>query len=159
MPGISFANAPGWLQWVIAGVVVVGALTALSVLGRKAWQINRAAVAAVDLINSLPGRLTRIDDTLAAQDLKIEEIHHQTHENDGGSIKDGLKRVETQQKSMLTTQKTMLANQTRMERGIKGLYDRADVTDAKAVELRQDLEDTGPVQPTTRRKPPKGRTP
>ena len=152
MPGISFANAPSWLQWVVIAVVIIGALTALSVLGRKAWQINRGAVAAVDLINGLPGRLTRIENTLAAQDIKIEEIHHQTHENDGGSIKDGLKRVETQQKAML-------GNQTRMERGIKGLYNRADITDAKAIEPRQDLEDTGPIKPITRRRPPKGRTP
>lgn len=152
MPGIDFSHAPTWLQWVVGGVVVSGALVAFSALGHKAWQINRAAIAAVDLINSLPGRLTRIDDTLAAQDLKIEDIHHQTHENDGGSIKDGLKRVEAQQKSML-------ANQTRMERGIKGLYKRADVTDAKALELRQDLEDTRPIKPIIPHRPSKEREP
>jgi len=141
----------GVAAW-IAGIAA--ALLGLFGLARKLWQLNSAVVSTVNLIGGLPARLDKIDETLAAQDEKIEEIHHQTHENDGGSLKDANKRVETKLGDVAKTQKSMIATQARMERGIKGLYDRVDVTDERARELRKDLEDTRPVKPRARAQKP-----
>ena len=56
--------------------------------------VNGAKIFAA--VNGLPDFIARTDATLAAQDVRIGEIHHETHTNDGSSIKDAVQRIETQ---------------------------------------------------------------
>jgi len=99
-----------WLTVAAWVTGIGGAALLLTGVVRKLWQFNKAVVSTVELISGLPARLDRIDATLTAQDTKLAEIHHETHENNGSSIKDSVHRVEN--------------SLDRVERGVKGLYDR-----------------------------------
>lgn len=126
--------------WVACAVVVIVAFV-------KAWPWFRKAFKLVDALTGLAEfipetkatlesqgeQLDQIKGTLTAQTAKLLEIHHETHENNGSSIKDSVHRVEN--------------SLDRVERGVKGLYDRMD-----AAEL--EIERTRPPMSTRRRKPP-----
>jgi hypothetical protein len=99
----------------------------------KAWPLIRNFVQIVDALVSLPGFIKQTTDyqtktttTLTAQSKSLTEIHHETHNNDGSSIKDTVDRIEL---------------------GVKGLYERVDgleAADAKQVDRLDELEHTKP---------------
>lgn len=127
----SFQGLPVWLQdvLIIAGCLIL--IAAIIGFVRKTWPVLKAFVLTVISLQTLPAfmesttttlkaqnatlaaqddRQVAISNLLDAQDLKIAEIHHETHENNGTSIKDSQHRTEL-----------ALA---RVEKGVKGLYDR-----------------------------------
>ncbi len=104
---------------------------------RKLWPVLRKFVRTIESLDDLPQFMVTTAATLADQDTKIDEIHHQTHDNNGSSIKDSNKRIETR-----------LA---RVEEGVKGIYGRLDTADQDRAELREDLEQTKPRSPARKR--------
>ena len=62
--------------------------------------VNFATI--VDAVQGLPEFIKRTDEGMAAQSKKIDGIYHETHKNDGSSIKDST---------------------VRLEQGVAGLYD------------------------------------
>ena len=90
----------------------------------KGWPTIRKFVAFIDALFSLPAFIARTDITLQAQDVKIEQIHHEVNYNNGSSVKDAVARVEL---------------------GVKGLYDRVDAADRADAEIREELENTRPA--------------
>jgi hypothetical protein len=135
---ISYSDLPSWAQWLVVLAIIIGAIVGIIALARKVWPLIARIVHTLDDLDSLPQFMVTTAATLAAQDQQLQDIHHQTHENGGGSLKDGLKRV---------------------EKGVAGLYARVDATDKDLIQLRTDLENTKPV--VRKRKPPtpKGETP
>lgn len=117
--------------------IVVLVLVLLFVLGRgifRAWPTIKQFVLTVNAITGLPEFMDRTDATLAGQDQKIAEIHHEVHFNNGTSVKDAATR----------TEKAV----GRVERGVKGLYKEIEVLKAVDAVLRSDLEKTQPKHPT-----------
>ena len=94
------AAAP-WLVWLIDAGVIVSALTAIIRFGPPAWRTASRFVATINALAELPEALIEQADfrlrttaTLAAQDVKIEEIHHEVNYNNGSSVKDAIERIE-----------------------------------------------------------------
>lgn len=69
--------------WIVALIAVV-----LFVV--KMWPLVTKFVATVNALADLPAQLSKID-TIESQ---VKEIHHETHFNSGGSIKDATVRIE-----------------------------------------------------------------
>lgn len=87
----------------------------------KGWPKIRAFVRLVDSLADLP-------EFMETTTRKLEEVHHETHLNNGGSIKDSTIRTE--------------AAVERVEIGMKAVYDELTAADQK---LREDmLERTTP---------------
>lgn len=103
---ISVAQAVLWVLGVLAIITFVV----------KVWPKLRALVKLVDALAILPAFIERTD-------TKLAEIHHETHNNDGSSIKDSVDRIEL---------------------GVRGLYNRTDALEAADTKLREDLENTRP---------------
>lgn len=94
------------------------------------WPFLRKVMDFTSTLGKLAEFMVRTDNTLADQDVKIESIHHETHHNNGSSLKDAQKRTEEAVE--------------RIELGVKGLYDRVDASDKSDQELRDELERTRP---------------
>lgn len=108
---------PVWadLFGTVTAVEVIAWLVAAALLVliiRKTWPWFRKAVRLVDALAELPDFMERTDQ-------RIKEIHHEVHYNDETSVKDAVSRVEL---------------------GVKGLYERAEDAAAAAEKVRQDLE-------------------
>jgi hypothetical protein len=105
LDGVTLLDAALWVA-VIAGLLLV-----LRKVGPWFVAFARAVLSTVTLIDSvkgLPAFIERTDKTLetqnetldahgktlAVQDEKIADIHHETHTNNGSSIKDAVVRVE-----------------------------------------------------------------
>ena len=151
MPGISFANAPGWLQWVVIGVVIIGAIATVIGFTTKAWSLLTKFVAKTVALDDLPQFIKDSEDwrretqvTLSSQDRALAAIKHEVEYNNGSSVKDAIKRVE--------------GTSERLEEGIAGLYDRVNASDVTAQHLHDEIEQTKPAT-TRRRKPPTKETP
>ena len=135
---------PAWfIEWAesvnLWGILLIlgGAITLIwgaVAFVKKGWPWLKAFAKAVintaqiiDSVKGLPDFIERTDAanadvraTLAGQDKKIAEIHHEVHYNNGSSVKDAVRRVET---------------------GVAGLYDEiADLKEADAA-IRRDMED------------------
>lgn len=100
--------------WIAAVALLIGVVV-------KLWPFIRNAVAIVDALVKLPD--------LAKQ---VAEIHHETHTNDGSSIKDGVGRIEA---------------------SLEGLHGRTDELErnvaslAKAdIEIRDQIDHTQPKE-------------
>ena len=144
MPGISFANAPGWLQWVVIAVVIIGAIATVIGFATKAWPLFKKFVDTIAALDDLPqfikdsedwrrdtkAALDKTQATLSAQDRSLAAIKHEVEYNNGSSVKDAIARV---------------------EKGVAGLYERADASDVTAQHLHDELEQTKPAP--RRRKP------
>lgn len=109
--------------WVIGFLAVVGFLV-------KSWPKIRAFVKIMDSLAALPQFMADTTKTLASQDTKIGDIHHEVRYNNGTSVKDGLDRV---------------------EKGVAAINIRLDTADKDRKELREDLESTGPHPPARKR--------
>jgi len=88
---------PVWLQVIL---VVFGTLAAL-LAGIRAipplWHFVEQFVQAVHFLTVLPS-------VIEDQNRKIEDIHHETHPNSGGSIKDAVNRIEAAQSDIRDAQ-------------------------------------------------------
>ncbi|MFE4469562.1 hypothetical protein ACFRFH_12175 [Leifsonia sp. NPDC056824] len=109
MPSLDFSHAAPWLQW------VVGAIAVLAFIGTgfglikgipAGWRVLSTFVTTMNSLADLPDELakqrrfrSRTTQTLAAQDRKIDTIHHEVNYNNGSSVKDALGRVEKEQKA------------------------------------------------------------
>lgn len=76
---------------VVGWVLGVAGLIGFAV---KSWPWVKKFVGWVDALFSLPTFMTDVRTTLADQDAKIADIHHETHFNNGSSIKDATGRIE-----------------------------------------------------------------
>lgn len=103
--------------------VVIVALYVISRLLMRFWPWLRKVMELTAALSQLPTFMAATTATLAAQDTKIEEIHHEVNYNNGGSVKDAVSRVEL---------------------GVKALFDRADASDQADIDLREELERTHP---------------
>lgn len=131
---VSLFDAILWLAAVVAVFLFV----------KRGWPAVKkfanalfAFVKIVDSVAGLPAFIERTDDTLAeqtetlavqgdtleAQDVKIQEIHHELSWNQESSVKDAVRRVEM---------------------GIKGLYDEVDKLHAADDLMAADIEHTQP---------------
>lgn len=135
-------NPPPWLVaflqsvnlwdaalWTFGAIAFVAAAWAFA---RKAWPALRAFARAVltlaqliESLRGLPAFIVRTDATLAAQDARIGEIHHELHPNSGTSMNDALRRV---------------------EEGVAGLYTAVDDLAAVDDRLWSELENTHPTE-------------
>jgi hypothetical protein len=120
-----------------AVVWIVGALAVLTFVV-KAWPFIRNTFRILDALVRLPDVMEKVDDMTA----QVSEIHHEVHYNNGSSVKDAVRRVETKL--------------GRVEEGVAGLYERADASDRADADLRRELENT---HPPIKRRPPKKETP
>jgi hypothetical protein len=121
---ISVFQAVGWALGI---AVVLGLII-------RAWPKIRALVALIDSLTGLQKFMLDTTTTLTDQNTQIAEIHHETHKNDGSSIKDAVIRSEQAIE--------------RVELGVKGLYERADQSDQSDREIRDELERTRPKKET-----------
>ena len=111
---ISVLQLVGWIVGIIAVLV----------FAYKAWPVLRGFVKLVENLQSLPTFMNDTTATLKAQDAQIGDIHHEVKYNNGSSVKDAIRRVES---------------------GVKGIYARLDSADQDREDLRHDLEDTRPL--------------
>ena len=83
--------------------------------------INWAAIAAA--LNGLPEFIERTDQRLGSHSQKIDGIYHETHKNDGSSIKDAVGRLEV---------------------GVAGLHQKIKALQDTDAVLRAEIENTNP---------------
>ncbi|WP_336632096.1 MULTISPECIES: hypothetical protein [unclassified Microbacterium] len=101
-------NAPPWLVELLGGISVWDAVVWLAGLAALAWFVKhrgwRGVVAfARGIINSaellaavqgLPEYIKRADERHVRLETKVDGIYHETHNNDGSSVKDSVDRIE-----------------------------------------------------------------
>lgn len=137
MPSLNFGDAPAWLQWLLAVAAVLafigGGIRAIP----PVWRFVSRFVSTVNELAELPGELAELrkfrsdtavtlsdqNTTLAKQDKKIAEIHHEVHFNNGSSVKDATARI---------------------EKGVAGLYEEIDALKDADADMRRDFENTQP---------------
>jgi len=102
-------HVPDWLAGFLSQVTVLDALLAIAVIAaavifikKKGWRtvvalahgvINFAQV--LEAVQGLPGYIERADARHERLEQKVDAIHHETHQNDGSSIKDAVGRIES----------------------------------------------------------------
>jgi len=102
MPSLNFGEAWPWLQWIIAAMAIIGFIGGAIRVIPSAWRVVSRMVTTINALSDLPDELklqaefrdetkTRFDE----QDKQISEIHHEVHYNNGSSVKDATKRIET----------------------------------------------------------------
>ena len=114
-------TVPDWLKFLLAdtsalqlvfwAVAIVALITALV----RLWPFLKNAVQIVDALVQLPALAKRV----TAMQGQINSIHHETHTNNGTSIKDALGRV---------------------EEGVSGLHGRMDDVDRQLTSLAREDE-------------------
>ncbi len=133
LDGISLWDALLWLGLLIATGIFIYKKGWRSIVAIARGIVNSAEILAA--VQGLPGYIDRADARAADADerharleKKVDGIYHETHNNDGSSIKDSVDRIEL---------------------GVKGLYPRVDVVEEKVAalgaaddEIRAELEDT-----------------
>lgn len=129
---ISLWQAIGWAAGFIGLVIVVVWFK------RKGWPwllafaqaiLNTAQI--IDSVKELPDFIKRTDATLQQQNESIASIHHETHNNDGSSIKDSVDRIEL---------------------GVKGLYPRIDALESADASHEKHFQE---IDERTQPRPPK----
>lgn len=133
MPSLNFGDAPPWLQWLLAVAAVVAFITGAIRAIPPAWKFVSRFVTTVNELAELPEELGELRKfradtgvTLAKQDQRIAEIHHEVHFNNGSSVKDATARI---------------------EKGVAGLYEEIDNLKSTDAEMRRDFENTKPHKP------------
>lgn len=120
-------------QTVVTISVLIVALFVITQFLIRFWPWLSKIIALFDALGQLPAFIQRTDNAIA-------DIYHEVKYNNGSSVKDAQRRTEDAV--------------ARIELGVKGLYDRADKSDAADIELRREMEDTRPnVKTPPPRKP------
>ena len=146
-------GAPSWLiAWLegvsVWDVILIGAFIVALVffIKNKGWRTAKAMAKGILYAAEILEAVQDSPDFQKRIEAKVNEIHHETHTNDGSSIKDAVGRVE----------KTA----ERLEEGVAGLHGRLDPVEAdlalvkEAVaqlqsadeEIRAELEQTQPKE-------------
>ena len=135
-------DTPSWLVTFLDGVSVwdavlcVAGIIAVAVfIRKKGWRsivavargiVNSAQI--LEAVQGLPAYIERADQRHDRLEEKVDGIYHETHKNDGSSIKDAIGGVED---------------------GVAGLHGRMDTVEADIkmlretdAELRAEIEDT-----------------
>lgn len=143
MPSLDFTHAWPWLQWVIAVAVVVGLIgTAIRVIP-AVWKGVSRFVTTINSLGDLPEFIQRTDAAIQKQNRQLDGIYHETHRNDGSSIKDSTVRLETAVEGVH-------ARLDRVESGVAGLYGKVDELEASDVSTGDklaEIERTIPKRP------------
>lgn len=133
LDSVSVWDAVVWMGLAGAGVWFIYKKGWRSIIGFAQGLINTAEILAS--VQGLPAYIERADARAADADArhdrlegKVDGIYHETHNNDGSSIKDSVDRIEL---------------------GVRGLYGRVDTVEEKVGalsaaddEIRAELEDT-----------------
>lgn len=82
------------IAWVVIAVIVI-------LFTWKIWPLISKAVRAIDALGGLSDHMEVTNTAIAGlttdfgkMKASVDEIHHETHKNDGSSIKDAVKRIE-----------------------------------------------------------------
>lgn len=105
-----------------AAIVLVLGLIVIVPIVVKVWPFISNGVAIVNTLVKLPELVTKIEgfnQGLTALKAQVSEIHHETHRNDGSSIKD------------LTV---------RIEESLRGLHGRMDAVESDTKEIRAQID-------------------
>lgn len=78
------------IAWLVIGVIVILFLW-------KIWPLISKAVRSIDALGTLEQHMIKTNAKLKEMDTRLAEIHHETHKNDGSSIKDAVTRIENKQ--------------------------------------------------------------
>ena len=112
-------TAPGAVN-VWQSVATISALIAgLYVLTRfliRFWPWLKKVIAFFDALAQLPVFMVDTNKTMAEQNAKLADIHHEVHYNNGTSVKDAMDRVEL---------------------GVKGIYHRLDGLEESVEDLHE----------------------
>lgn len=96
------------ILWLVAVGLLIGLLI-------KLWPFIKNAVAIVDALVQLPALLKQV----AAMKDQVAAIHHETHRNDGSSIKDSTVRI---------------------EQSLEGVHGRLDAVEGDTKEIRVQVD-------------------
>lgn len=126
-------EAPDWLVDFLGGIslwdailIIAALVVVILFIKNKGWKtvvalargiINAAQI--LEAVQGLPAYIARADERNARLEEKVDGIHHETHKNDGSSIKDAVARV---------------------EEGVAGLHGRMDDVDRQLVTLTREDE-------------------
>ena len=130
MPSIDWS----WLEAINLLQVAV-AIVALYVIGRvliRFWPSLRKAMALTEALGQLPDFIERTDLTLRGQEQAVKSIYHETHDNNGSSLKDKVGRVEE--------------TVAELHLQVKNLTDTNAARAAIVEALREELEETKPKE-------------
>jgi hypothetical protein len=135
---VNLSDYPAWAQPLIVWGSILAVLGLLvGFISKWVWPFLKKLVELVDVLDKLPQFMITTAATLAYQEQKIDEIHHELNYNNETSVKDATHRI---------------------EKGVKGIYDRLDAQDRRfdtadqaQAELREDLEQTTPRRPARKR--------
>lgn len=126
LDSVSVWDAIVWVALAVAGVMFIYKRGWRSIIAFARGLINAAEILAS--VQGLPAYIERADARHDRLEGKVDGIFHETHNNDGSSIKDSVDRIEI---------------------GVRGLYGRVDTVEEKVValsaaddEIRAELEDT-----------------
>lgn len=85
------------IAWVVIAVIVI-------LFVWRIWPLISKSVRALDALGQLEKHMSdtkttlqALDDRMDGLETKVNSIHHETHRNDGSSIKDAVKRIEDTQ--------------------------------------------------------------
>lgn len=78
------------VAWLAIAVIVILFLW-------KIWPLISKAVRSIDALGTLEQHMLETKAKLREMDDRLGEIHHETHKNDGSSIKDAVTRIEKKQ--------------------------------------------------------------
>lgn len=137
-------TAPSWLvnmlQHVSLWDAILGFIFGVGVfwfIKKRGWRwviaFARAILATAEVIDNvreLPEFIKRTDAALGNHSEQLTSIYHETHNNDGSSIKDAVDRVEIGVKGLYTQTDTL-------QSGVEGLHGRMDAVEADVKALHQ----------------------
>ncbi|MGN6200032.1 hypothetical protein [Humibacter sp.] len=154
MPSLDFSHAWPWLQWIIAVAAVVAFLGGAIRVIPGAWRAVSRFVTTINSLADLPEFIKRTDDSIAAQNTvlakqsrQLDGVFHETHRNDGSSIKDSTVRLEKAVADLTASTEGLHGRMDRVETGVAGLYGKVDeleAADGEADERLDQIEKTIP---------------
>lgn len=99
-------------------LVIVGVSLVIGFIA-KGWPKIHAGIRLIDALGSLPDRLDRIDG-------RLDDIHHETHKNDGSSIKDAVDRIGKEQSRQADMLASLLVSDDQITVVVDDLTTRLD---------------------------------